>query len=414
MPLYHNIKSKPIINISLVYETEQLIIALKKRFSSYGYDEINTSSFERYDLYAQMNGTVNLQEMIKTIDNNGQVLVLRPDVTIPITQQIASNNTKLTNDLRYFYAADVFRQDSEVEDRTSRQAGVEYFGNSSSEADAEIIALAIHSFNDLNITNFNIELGHAGFFKAIIDELKLKKSELSELKKLIQAKNVTGITPFLEKLNVAEDLKAIIEEIPFLYGKPEIVIERAKQLPLTELMTIKLDNLSAIFNHLTAYNAQDKIVIDLGLINHMDYYSDMIFQGFTENVARPVLMGGRYDTLADQFLAHIPASGFAFDVDKLLLSIDKSHLKQHHCVDSIIYYEEKEKKAAFTLAGELRNNHLRVLTYPIELRDDITKQTKTNIILESHLQTLMIDNEVTPFNNLSELMTLINELEERK
>src|SRR5690625_7405605 len=88
--------------------------------------------------------------MIKTIDNNGQVLVLRPDVTIPLTKQIASINTHLNEDLRYFYVTDVFRQTTEqAEDGKSTQAGVEYFGNSSSEADAEIIALAIHSFDDL-------------------------------------------------------------------------------------------------------------------------------------------------------------------------------------------------------------------------------------------------------------------------
>ena len=198
MPLYHNTQTKPIINITDIYETEQLIIKLKKRFSSYGYDEINTNSFERYDLYAQLNGTINKQEMIKTIDNNGQVLVLRPDVTIPITKQIASVSTHLNDHLRYFYVADVFRQNNEqAEDGKSTQAGVEYFGNFSSEADAEIIALAIHNFKDLNINNFKIELGHAGFFKAVADELKLDAINQADLKKLIQAKNVTGISPFL-------------------------------------------------------------------------------------------------------------------------------------------------------------------------------------------------------------------------
>src|SRR5699024_3727461 len=135
---------------------------------------------------------VNKQEMIKTRDNNGQVLVLRPDVTISLTKQLASVNTHLNEHLRYFYVTDGFRQTKEqAVDGKSTQACVEYFGNSSSEADAEIIALAIDSFDDLNIKHFKIELGHAGFFQAIADELKLSAIDTADLKKLIQAKNIT-------------------------------------------------------------------------------------------------------------------------------------------------------------------------------------------------------------------------------
>src|SRR5699024_1564847 len=117
-----------------------LIKQLKSRFSTYGYREISTSVFEKYNLYATMNGTVNHREMIKTIDNTGQVLVLRPDITIPLTKELANNSTILQEDLRYFYVLDVYRQITDTHEyRQHTQAGVEYFGNPSAEADAEII-----------------------------------------------------------------------------------------------------------------------------------------------------------------------------------------------------------------------------------------------------------------------------------
>src|SRR5690625_4105525 len=100
MQLYHNIENEPIINVNTVYQRQQLIHLIKKRFSMYGYDEIYTPTFESYDLYATMNGTVNHHEMIKTIDNSGQVIVLRPDITIPLTQKIAETNKTLQSDLR--------------------------------------------------------------------------------------------------------------------------------------------------------------------------------------------------------------------------------------------------------------------------------------------------------------------------
>ena len=41
--------------------------------------------------------------------------------------------------------------------------------------------------------------------------------------------------------------------------------------------------------------------MDLGLINHMGYYSDVIFQGFVGKFGKPVLMGGRYNQLGNEF-----------------------------------------------------------------------------------------------------------------
>src|SRR5699024_1172319 len=82
-----------------------------------------------------------------------------------------------------------------------------------------------------------------------------------------------------------------------------------------------------------AYGIKDHIVADLSLINHMDYYSDIIFQGFIEKVGKPVLMGGRYNTLANQFNANIPAVGFACNLDLLLNQANKVQNKEVSIVD---------------------------------------------------------------------------------
>src|SRR5690625_2436780 len=283
MYLYHNIENDSLINVKQIYKRQQIISKIKQRFSTYGYQEITTSTFEHYDLYAKMNGTVNHHEMIKTIDNTGQVLVLRPDITIPITQQIAVNNKELQEDLRYFYVSDVFRQTPESKKyRESTQAGVEYFGNPQPEADAEIIALAIHLLKDIHVENFKIELGHAGFFKQLVNEMALKKQDLQELKNYIQAKNITEIEQILDDLEVDVTIKEIVSSLPFLYGNPNKVIDKAMKLPLGDTLKHTLQNINEIYHVLESYGVSENVVIDLSLINHMDYYSDMIFQGFIE------------------------------------------------------------------------------------------------------------------------------------
>src|SRR5699024_12146487 len=83
----------------------------------------------------------------------------------------------LHEDLRYFYIQNVFRQtEAQKNYRENTQAGVEYFGNTSPEADAEIIALAIHLMRDMQLEHFTIELVHAEFFEKLIQDLKLNKT----------------------------------------------------------------------------------------------------------------------------------------------------------------------------------------------------------------------------------------------
>ncbi|MGM8365404.1 ATP phosphoribosyltransferase regulatory subunit [Virgibacillus sp. W0181] len=408
MQNYNNITNDTNINLESFQIRKQLLSKLANRFSTYGYRQINTPTFEPYDLYANMNGTVNHDEMIKTIDNTGKVLVLRPDITIPITQQIASNNKQLDEDHRYFYILDVFRQQfAQSGSKESTQAGVEYFGNDSPEADAELIALAIHTFNDLNIPHFKVEIGHSGFFKQLVKELNLESQDLYELKQLIQAKNIPEIGPFLSRLSVEEPLSRAVQEIPLLYGEPREVIERAQSIWSNQKMKEKLQNLSDIFQVLEDYGVADHLVVDLGLINHMDYYSGIIFQGFIENVGKPALMGGRYDRLADQFAANIPAIGFACDINALLIGTSEQIKSPRLPIDFNLLYVNMHQKEALRTAGLLREQNYSVLTSPLTEENMQTNHSTFTIIMEDNKKRVLKDDQTFLFSDSQELMELV-------
>lgn len=409
--LYHNTENDLVINVEKIHYRRQVINKLKHRFLTYGYNEIYTSTFEHYDLYANMNGTVNHNEMLKTIDNTGQVLVLRPDITIPITQQIALNNKELHEDLRYFYVLDVFRQTAETRDyREKTQAGVEYFGNPSPEADAEIIALAIHLLEDIQVHHFKIELGHAGFFKQLVHEMNLQKQDLHELKQYIEAKNITEIEQFLNRLSVTPDVKEIVTSLPFLYGNPLEVIEKAKQLPLNDELKNTLQNISEIYHVLRSYGVEQHVVIDLSLINHMDYYSDMIFQGFIQDVGKPILMGGRYNTLADQFGADIPAIGFAYDIDLLLSGVESTALRKMTEIDITIIYEKDEENIALKLANDFRNEQMHVVTYVNSVRKNRIPTSTFTIKVMKKGYVLINGKEQIPFKSIADAIDILNKI----
>jgi len=387
---------------------ERTIKTINKRFTTYGYKRIKTSAFEQYDLYSKVKSSINQNEMIKVIDHTGQVLVLRPDVTIPITRELVQNFPDLSSELRYFYVQEVFRQPFDKNDSIERtQAGIEYFCDSSPEADAEVIALACHLMKDLGFNDIKIELGHAGFFNELVQNLPLTSLQIDQLKSLIQAKNVVEIGPFLQNLNISDEVRKVIERIPFLYGNPVDVSERTTGIALTEKMQDTLDYLMDVYSILKMYGLEQYIVMDLGLINHMGYYSGVIFQGYVERFGKPVLMGGRYDELGNEFGARLPAIGFASEIESLVKATDSREVTSRFPIDVKITYADSQLEQAVAIANELRERNYSVLSFSEHKEQADPRQSVYSIRLEKESNSFLYKDKVTPFTDLKALLELL-------
>lgn len=326
------------------------------RFSTYGFSQITTATFEKYDAYMQLKGTVKTNEMVKTIDHTGSVLTLRSDATIPITEQFVREHHQNTSENRYFYVLDVFRYPvttSKLKENT--QAGIECFGKNGVETDAEIVALAIHTLKDLNRPSFKLEIGHAGFFERCISGLKLTDEERNTLKRLLQMKNISELKQFLASVQVADNWKQVIELIPLLYGDPPKIIQLVRSKIDDPIIHEQMNQFEEMYELLDAYNLANHIVIDLSLMNHMDYYSDIIFQGFIHNVGKPVLMGGRYNDLTAYFGSSIPAIGFACDIDAIVESDEDEDVGLHKPTVCILQTAHT-RKDCLSLSTHLRTS----------------------------------------------------------
>lgn len=392
-------------NVKDYEKYEQAINTIHKRFKTYGYKRIKTSTFEQYDLYSKVKSSLDQNEMIKVIDRTGEVLVLRPDVTIPITRKLAEDMSELPNEIRYFYVQDVFRHvDDRREGIESTQAGVEYFCESSPEADAEVIALAEDTLRDLQFKNIKIEIGHAGFFQQLIEEINLNASQLTQLKKSIQSKNVVDVEAFLSTLSIKQEIREAIVMIPFLYGNPKEVSERARGLVQSPELHKTLDYIVELYDILSMYGLADTIVLDLGLINHMDYYSGVIFQGFVGEYGKPVLMGGRYDELGLEFGANLPAIGFACEVESLLEASEGFALGTETPIDVIISYDKAHLKESIQLSKDLRANDFSVLA-----STQTNEQSVFQVTLVNNIKTFSYQEEQVIFSTTEELLELMND-----
>lgn len=386
----------------LNYKTKnQLIHKLKTRFSTYGYQQVHTPTFEDYDMYASIQKTVNKDEMIKVIDRSGKVLVLRPDGTIPITRLTATDRETNGKEQRLFYVFNVYRHGyPEGAEKENTQAGVELFGNKKPEADAEIIALAIHTLKEIGFSNFKIEIGHAGFFKELIEQANLQRNDRQQLQELIQSKNMVEMEPFLKQLEIRPELQDALYAIPLLYGNPQAVLEETKAIIQNETMQGILNNLTDVMEVLEDYGVLEYITLNLGLINNMYYYTDIIFQGFVENIGKPVLMGGRYDQLGETFGKKMPAIGFAYEVDFLLEAMKQHELSEKVETPAVLKlsHTPERRRDALLAARELREKGYALITKQLQTASD-----------ESDISYTVTGNFLhgQPFHSTEELLTLI-------
>ena len=103
-------------------------------------------------------------------------------------------------------------------------------------------------------------------------------------------------------------------KLPRLFGGSE-VFEKAYELFDENGARESLDYLKGIYEYLQTLGLGDKVIIDLGLVNLAEYYTDLIFRGYFRGIGEQVLSGGRYDTLIKEFGEDHCSVGFCINVD---------------------------------------------------------------------------------------------------
>ena len=141
---------------------------LKSRLLLYGYEEIQTPSFEFFDIFNTERGTVSSREMYKFFDREGNTLVLRPDITPSIARAVSKYYAQESMPMRFCYLGHTFRNNSSYQGRLKEitQLGAELIGSSDAHADAEVIAVATELLLLSGLENFQVDGRSGRFFQS--------------------------------------------------------------------------------------------------------------------------------------------------------------------------------------------------------------------------------------------------------
>lgn len=271
-------------------------------------------------------------------DSFGRLLVLRADSTMPIARIAATRLRNESIPIRLYYTQNVFRRQqrfSGLNDENT-QSGIELIGVNGFKADIEVLTTAADALAECGVSDFRIEIGHAGFFKALAAELNTDSETISLLSEHIEAKNYGEVNDLLENFGDCNAAKAI-RQLPHLFGGVEI-IAKARALCSSDEAIVALDYLEKLLKEIENIVPGDKINIDLGLVHRSNYYTGVVFRGYIQGSGLTVLSGGRYDGLVAEFGRSLPSIGFGVDVDALagaLLSSD--NMQKTKPVDVLIF-----------------------------------------------------------------------------
>lgn len=338
-------------------------------FKFYGYNEIESPVLERYELFDSGIGRVELSKLFKVTDVDGDLLVLRPDITMPISRMVC---TKLQGSQRLCYLGKSFSAiETEGKLREFTQAGVEIMGAQGDNVDVEVVMLAIKSFLAVGLDDFQIELGNVGFFKGLLDAYRVNDDDRDILTNCIESKN--GIKLYTLSGEMDKNMLDALARLPMLFGGEEIFVE-AEKMCLNTQMRAAVDNLKAVYDGIKSLGYEKYVTFDLSIVGKMKYYSGMVMRGIIKNLGRPILSGGRYDKLCDAFGKSIPAVGFAIGIGYLSTALEnqgKSYIAPK--VDVVIGYTPENMSIAESKAQELISQGINANCTFATTKDDLVK-----------------------------------------
>ena len=338
-----------------VYLENELCQILK----NYGYHSIQTPTFEFFDIFSKEIGTTPSNELYKFFDREGNTLVLRPDMTPSVARAAAKYFMDEDMPIRLSYIGNSFINNSSYQGRLKEttQLGAELIGDATVQADAEVLSMVVECLKAAGLKEFQIGVGHAGYFNGLLAAAAIEEKDANTLRGLILNKNFFGVEEYVEELGLAEDLKKLFSLLGNLDTSKKD-LEAAKELAKDyKQVADALDNLVALKELLKLYDIQKYVSVELGIISTYQYYTGIIFAGYTFGSGEAIVKGGRYDKLLTYFGKDAAAIGFAIVVDQLQAALSRQKIEIPLSKNGmLVVYDLANQATAISMAKALRDD----------------------------------------------------------
>lgn len=338
-----------------------------QKLTGYGYQDIQTPTFEFFDVFSREIGTTPSKELYKFFDKEGNTLVLRPDFTPSMARCAAKYFMDDEVPIRFCYLGNTFTNTSNLQGKLKEvtQMGAELIGDDSPHADAEMISLIIEALQNTGLQHFQVSIGQVEYFKGICADAGLDEETENELRDFISNKNLLGAESLLTEKNIDKKHRNVLLRVAELFGGSEILAE-AKALAGNERSAHAISHLEEVFELFKAYGTENYVSFDLGMLSKYNYYTGIIFKAYTYGVGDAIMKGGRYNNLLCQFGKNSPAIGFMVIIDDLLEALNRQKIEIPIKTDLIhLYYTDADFVEVIRKAKSLRSQGMNVEVTPL-------------------------------------------------
>lgn len=321
-------------------------------FAKYGYELIKTPTLEYIDVFSK-DGSQK-PDLYNLINRQGEVLSLCNDMTASIARFVCSNNSLPMGPKKYCYIADTFRYPRLYQGKNHQflQAGVEFIGDSSFEADIRVISLAYETIKACNVKDFTVHLGSSDFLNALFLDFGIDNDIKNKVYSLIDNKDYVTLRTTLEEV-LDDDNANFLIDLMLKGGKLHYMEKLIASLEGKSSKS-KLVYLKQIYETLNLLGI-DNIVFDFSIYSYAKYYTGIIFAIYVGGIGKTVVSGGRCDNLFKDYGKDLSDCGFGLDIDSLATYVLENNLinvKKRKCVS---YIHDGELIRATKENNELRD-----------------------------------------------------------
>ena len=329
----------------------------------FGFEEIDTPTFEFFDVFAEEMSSNSEKELYKFFDQDGMTMVLRPDFTPSVARCVSKYFLEDEEPVRFCYSGKTFLNTHSLQGKLKEttEIGAELMNDGSIFADAEMIALLVESISSTGLTDFKVSIGDADYYYGICEEAGIDFDTEEAIREKLVSRNTFAADLIMEESGISEKYRELIKNVSTCIGSAD-VLEKAGKLVNNKRSQKAIDHLQNLYQVLCNYGIEEYISFDLGMLSKFNYYTGVMFGAYTYGVGDAIAKGGRYDDLLDRFGKSAPSIGFMINLDDLMKALYNQKVELPKQAEPVVIeYSEENFKEALSKAMELRSEGKRVV-----------------------------------------------------
>lgn len=345
---------------------------LREVSESFGYQEYEAPFLEKIDLYAAKSGEELVKEQSFVFpDRGGDLITLRPELTLSLARMVAQRQNQLTLPLRWWSFGPFWRYERPQKGRTREffQWNIDLVGTTSPESDAELVAICAAFFKSVGL-----QPDQVGIF---VNDRRLMNNQMNKIGISTddQRKMVFKLVDRRDKMPPADWDTFALES-----GLSQSQLDDLKKMLNDRELWRESPEMRRLFAALEVLGASAYVRYDPQIVRGLDYYTGTVFEARDlDREGRAILGGGRYDNLVEAVGGDaLPGIGFAMGDVMIRLILEK-----YNCLpefkpspaDILVTVFNGDLLAASTrISTELRQAGFKVSCFTEEIRLD--KQLK--------------------------------------